>query len=301
MRTYNLGDGASIDLEITPSLQSANGKAALRIPDPVFPEIKGTLRPYPDRPLGSTAPTIMSASAELTLRASRSGYWIGFKQLAMLKGLTDLYAGFKDQDGSITQGSTDLNGTWFIDCEFDQVGTRLTAPGLPFYNPKVLVRSGTQVTISMQDEPGGGARRLQRRNTLRDRWNFLLTSGAAIDFVTFVVVERPDGKHIPVEGFAWTYRRDIDMSWRNGQPSIASDSGGASLDTKFVSIPTGDSREALLTNLTLKESDTIVFKINDAMTRAQRGPTTGYEIKEDSNYTGEVTKEFQSRMNNQFF
>ena len=104
MRNYNLGDGSTIDLEITPSLQSANGKAALRIPDPVFPEIKGTLRPYPDRPLGSTAPTIMSATAEFTLRASRSGYWIGFKQLAMLKGLTDLYAGFKDQDGSITQG-----------------------------------------------------------------------------------------------------------------------------------------------------------------------------------------------------
>jgi hypothetical protein len=301
MRTYDLGDGASIDLEITPSLLTASGKAALRVPDPVFPEIKGTLRPYPDRPMGSTTPTIMSATAEFTLRSSRSGYWIGFKQLALVKGMTELYAGFKDQDGSIVQGSTDLNGTWMIDCEFDQVGSRLVATGLPFYNPKALVRPGVKISITMQDEPGGGARRLQLRNKSRDRWNFLLTSGSATDFITFVVVERPDGKHIPVEGFAWRYRRDIDMFWANGQPSIAQDSGGASLDGKFVNIPSGDIRQGLLTSLTLAESDTVVFKINAAILRALRGPTNGYTIEEHPNYTAEVSNELHSRFRNQFF
>jgi len=300
MKTYQLGDGATIDLEITPSLLSASGKAALRVPDPIFPEIKGTLRPYPDRPLGSTTPTTMSAKADFTLHASKSGYSVGFKQLAKLSGNTDLYAGLKDQDGSTIQGTTDLNGQWLIDCEFDQVGSRLAAIGLPFYNPKALVRPGSALTIEMQDQPGGGARRLQLRNKSRDRWNFLLTSSASTEFVTFIVVERPDGKHIPVEGFAWKYRRDIGMFWTNGAPSIASDNGGATLDTKFVSIPAGDTRESLLTSLTLKESDTITFKINDAMIKAQRGPTSGFEIKEYDNYAKEVSDEFRSRFRNQF-
>jgi len=300
MKTYELGDGATIDLELTPSLLSASGKAGLRVPDPVFPEIKGTLRPYPDRPLGSTTPTIMSAKAEFTLHASKGNYWIGFKQLARLLGNTELYAGLKDQDGSTIQGSTDINWEWMIDCEFDQVGSRLTAVGLPFYNAKVLVRPGNAITIEMQDQPGGGARRLQVRNKSRDRWNFLLTSGADTEFVTFIVVERPDGKHIPVEGFAWKYRRDIGMFWTNGTPSIASDNGGATLQTKFVNIPHGDSRESLLTSLTLKESDTVVFKMNDAMIKALRGPTSGFEIKEYDNYAHEISDEFKSRFRNQF-
>jgi hypothetical protein len=270
------------------------------VPDPVFPEIKGTLRPYPDRPLGSTTPTIMSAKAEFTLHASKGNYWIGFKQLARLLGNTELYAGLKDQDGSTIQGSTDINWEWMIDCEFDQVGSRLTAVGLPFYNAKALVRPGNALTIEMQDQPGGGARRLQVRNKSRDRWNFLLTSGADTEFVTFIVVERPDGKHIPVEGFAWKYRRDIGMFWTNGTPSIASDNGGATLQTKFVNIPHGDSRESLLTSLTLKESDTVVFKMNDAMIKALRGPTSGFEIKEYDNYAHEISDEFKSRFRNQF-
>jgi hypothetical protein len=300
MKTYELGDGATIDLELTPSLLSASGKAGLRVPDPVFPEIKGTLRPYPDRPMGSTTPTIMSAKAEFTLHASKGDYWIGFKQLARLLGSTELYAGLKDQDGSTIQGSTDINWEWMIDCEFDQVGSRLTAVGLPFYNAKALVRPGRAITIEMQDQPGGGARRLQVRNKSRDRWNFLLTSGANTEFVTFIVVERPDGKHIPVEGFSWKYRRDVGMFWTNGTPSIASDNGGATLQTKFVNIAPGDTRQSLLTSLTLKESDTVVFKMNDAMIKAQRGPTSGFEIKEYDNYAHEISDEFRSRFRNQF-
>jgi len=300
MKTYDLGDGATIDLALTPSLLSASGKALLRVPDPIFPEIKGTLRPYPDRPLGSTAPTIMSAKAEFTLHASKGDYWIGFKQLAMLLGNTDLYAGFKEQDGSTIQGTTDLNLEWMIDCEFDQVGSRLTAVGLPFYNPKALIRPGHAISIEMLDEPGGGARRLQVRNKSRDRWNFLLTSDSDTEFVTFVVVERPDGKHIPIEGFSWKYRRNVGMFWTNGTPSIASDNGGATLLTKFVNIPPGDRRYSLLTNLTLRESDTVVFKINDAIVKAQRGPAPGFEIKEYDNYAHEISTEFKSRFRNQF-
>jgi hypothetical protein len=90
------------------------------------------------------------------------------------------------------------------------------------------------------------------------------------------------------------------MSWTSGRPSIANDNGGATLITKFVAIPSGDPRETLLTDKTLKESDTIVFKVNDAMVKAQRGPTSGFEIKEYDNYTKEVSDVFQSRFRNQF-
>jgi hypothetical protein len=300
MKNYPLGDGASIDLEITPALLSASGKAELRVPDPLFPEIKGTMRPYPERPAGSTSPTIMSAKAEFTLHSPKGDYWIGFKQVARILGTTDIYAGLKDQDGSTIEGTTDLNQQWMLDCEFDQVGSRVSAIGLPFYNPKALVRPGQKVTLEMQDQPGGGSRRLQLRNKSRDRWNFLLTSGTDTEFVTFLVVERPDGKHVPVEGFLWKYHRDIGMSWTSGRPSIANDNGGATLITKFVAISSGDPRETLLTDKTLKESDTIVFKVNDAMVKAQRGPTSGFEIKEYDNYTKEVSDVFQSRFRNQF-
>lgn len=300
MKTYQLGDGATIDLELTPALLSASGKAFLRVPDPVFPEIKGTMQLYPSRPAGSTSPTIMSAKAEFTLHATKSGYWVGFKQLAMVVGQTDIYAGLKDQDGSTIQGTTDFNGVWMLDCEFDQVGSTLSATGLPFYNPKALVRPGTKIEIEMQDQPGGGTRRLQVRNKSRDRWNFLLTSGSDYQFVTFVVVELPDGKHVPVEGFWWKYHREVDMFWKTGTPSIANDSGGATLMTKFLSLPSGEEREKLLTDKTLKESDTIVFKISGAILKAQRGPTPGFEIKEYDNYTKEVTNVFQSRFRNEF-
>jgi hypothetical protein len=40
--------------------------------------------------------------------------------------------------------------------------------------------------------------------------------------------------------------------------------------------------------------------MNDAMIKAQRGPTSGFEIKEYDNYAHEISDEFKSRFRNQF-
>ena len=69
-------------------------------------------------------------------------------------------------------------GLMDLGCEFDQVGSTLSATDLLFYNLKALVWPGTKMENEMQDQPGGGSQRLQVRNKSRDRWNFLMTSGS---------------------------------------------------------------------------------------------------------------------------
>ena len=302
MHNYDLGNGVRVEsLEITPTFLSIAGKGVLTLPDRLFPDIVGTLSPFPTPPPGSTRPTSMSAKAAFVLRAPQS-LQVGFKQLVLGKGRGAMFAGFKNQDGSITEGTTDLDSKWTLDCSaaFDMNVGRMTVPWAPFYAPTASVKPGLEASMDIGDEPGGGAVRLQRRNSLRDRWNFLLCFDQVAEFLTYLVVIRPDGKHAPVEGFTWRYQRTINMFWTHGRPKIQGDSGSASLIERGIQLKEGDQRLALLSNADLGANDTFVVKVNNAINAARKGSASGYEIKEFNDYSHEVTSEMQSRFVNDF-
>jgi len=303
MHNYDIGNGVRVEsLEIKPTFLPIAGKGNLTIPDRLFPDIMGTLSPFPTPAPGSTRPTSMSAKAEFVLRAPES-LQVGFKQLVLAKGRGAIFAGFKNQDGSISEETTSLDYEWMLDCSaaFDMGSGRISVPWAPFYSPTTAARPNGAVSIDIGDEPGGGAIRLQRRNSLRDRWNFLLSFYQIAEFLTYLVVVRLDGKHAPVEGFTWRYQRKIDMFWTNGRPSICGDSGSSSLIDNSIQLKEGDPRLGLLSNASLGASDTFLVKVNNAMSAARRGPAAGYEIKEFQGYSFEVTTEMQSRFVNNFY
>ena len=299
MSEFALGRGFRIEsLDIKPSFPSGVGRATLTIPDPLFPDIKGTIRVSSGmdptaRTVGATA---MSATAGFIMRGSNCA--VGFKQLAAFRFQTALYAGLKESDGSIDESSTGLNFRLFLDCS---PRDDLTTPWAPFYLPPVFVRNGAPVSIDMPDQPGARYR-LQRRNSLRDRLNFLISVRSRCEFVTFVVVQLPDGTHAPTEGFSWRYNHEVDLNWQNGTPSIARDTSHIGLDSRLPSLPAGDPRFGMLANARLGSTDTIVFKFNQAMRAAASGAATSdYEIREFAGYSDNVAATMKGRFNNQFF
>lgn len=295
MDAIDLGQGGRLgSLTVTPNF-SGGGSAKLIIPDDLFPDIKGSLRyssgSNPDaRVLGQTA---MGATAKGIITGNN--FAVGFKQLAFFKFQTAFYAGIKDNDGCIEETSTGLNFTTIIDCSTNDA---LASPWAPFYLPIAFVRSGTEFTIEMIDQPAGKLR-LQRRNAKRDRLNFLVAFRSQCSFLTYFVIVRPDGTHLPIKGFEWHCNQDIGIKWLKGEPSIQHNSGGAAFDQVIDNLKSGDVRFNILANKSLGTADTIATRFNRAMFAANRRQANGdYLITEFDNFTSNITPDMQSRIVN---
>ncbi len=292
----DLGQGGSLEsLTVTPIFPVGNASATLVIPDNQFPDIKGSLRfnagTKPDaKAVGETA---MGATAKGIIKGSN--FVIGFKQVASFKFHTAFYAGLKDSDGSIEEISTGLNFRHFLDCATNE---KLQSPQAPFYVPRIVAPNGTEFTISMPDQPAGKLR-LQRRNSIKDRLNFLVAFSTSVEFLTYFVVEKKDGSHLPNKGFTWSYTHDIDVVWAKGQPSIQTNNGAAKFNSAVDSLVAGEPRFDILANPRLTTADTIVTQFNQAMFAAQnKQPTGGYSISEFPNYTSNITPAMQKRIEN---
>jgi hypothetical protein len=260
------------------------------VPDPLFNDIKGSLR-YSSganpqaRTVGQTA---MGATAALTIPGSN--FAVGFKQVVFFRFHTLLYAGRKDTDGCIEETSTGLNFRFLLDCAANE---NLQSPWAPFYLPRRIASAGKRITIEMPDQPAGKAR-LQRRNVKRDRLNFLVAFRQSCRFVTSVVVENTKGAHVPLEGFEWSYTHEIDVSWASGEPAIARNTGQCRFDSRISDMRTTGAEFAILSNATLSGADTIVTKFNQGMFAASRGEASGdYAITPFDNYTENITPALQ--------
>lgn len=294
MAAIPLGPGGTLEtIRFEPSFQAGAGSARLLIPDALFPDIKGTLRvssgPNPDaKVFGQTA---MGLRATCTLRGN--GFALGFKQVAFFQFHSAVYAGLKDNDGSIVESSTGLNFRHLLDCSPD---ANLRAPWAPFYLPRQVARSGVPITIEMIDQPVAKLR-LQRRNSLRDRLNFLVSFSSRCSFLAFVVVERPDGKHQPIGGLEWTCVQDVGVRWRQGQPTVEGQSGGVDNRGRIDKLDAADPRLAILTDTGLRNDDTIVSRLNRAIIQANLRQLNGdYEVTESANYDVAVTPALRGRV-----
>lgn len=294
MAAIDLGGGNRLEsITVAPVFPSGNGSSSLLIPDPLFSDIKGSLRyssgTNPDaKTVGQTA---MGARATGVIRGNN--VVVGMKQLAFFKFHTAFYAGLKDSDGCIEETSTGLNFQLLLDCATND---SLQSPWAPFYLPRKIAPNGSPFTVEMPDQPGGRLR-LQRRNSKRDRLTFLVAYRSACEFLAYFVVERPDGSHLPIQGFQWHYNHEIDIAWSKGNPSIQRSQGGAAFDSAIDSLRSGDRRFDMLANTQLRTADTIVTKFNQAMFAAQRRePTANYSITEFENYTANITPDMQARI-----
>jgi hypothetical protein len=113
----------------------------------------------------------------------------GFRQVICFKFAHNFYAGRKELDGSVFDGSTGINFTDHIDCSIDE---RFMAPWAPYYLPSALVRPNSAVTVEMIDHPTS-KQLLRIRNKTTDRFNYLVASTIDYDFITVLYVEVPDG------------------------------------------------------------------------------------------------------------
>jgi hypothetical protein len=297
MAGIELGQGGRLEsLTVTPNFPGGSVSASLIIPDSTFSDIKGSLRyssgsnPRPQPVVGQTA---MGATAKGIITGDN--FVVGFKQLAFFKFQTAFYAGIKDNDGCIEETTTGLNFTHILDCAPDD---QLNSPQAPFYLPRKVVRNGLEFTIEMPDQPQGKLR-LQRRNAKRDRLNFLVAFRTQCSFLTYFVVERRDGSHLPINGFEWHYNHDIDIKWSEGEPLIQSSTGSVAFDKKIDNLKPGDVQFDMLANTRLSAADTIVTRFNRAMFAANRRQANGdYSITEFDNFTSNITPDMQSRIVN---
>jgi hypothetical protein len=298
--THTLGEGCTITLEIIPSFPFPTGVVTKVIPDPLFPQIKGslTIQTGPNVPVDQllahmlkVGEAAMGATAKLVITGPAPQYQVGFKQVASFKFTTDFYVGLKESDGSIEEGSRQLNFTDFLDASI-VVGATSSAP---FYLAPSVVGNGREASLDMVDQPGG-RRRLQRRNNQRDRVNYLVTSRSESDFLTFLVVVLPSGKHVPVEGLFWSATQNVDVGWKAGQPSVVRQNVGVQLKARGVELKASDPRFAILANPSLTNADTLPERYNKAMFAAQNGHATAdYAIEEFPTYGPNVSEEMKDR------
>lgn len=291
----DVGQGGRFDpFTLAPLFPGSNAVTRLEVPDPLFPEIKGTVR-FSSGPEGARTAGQTAMGARATGRFTGNGFSGGFKQVIRFKFMTALYAGIKDADGCIEDTSTGLNFRSFLDCSLRDDGQ---APWAPFYLPRQVLNSGQPFTIEMPDQPAGRVR-LQRRNQKRDRLNFLVSFSTASEFVTFFAVERPDGSHALVRGFTWKSSHEFEIDWDKGNPKILSSRGSTTFIEKVDSLPSGDPESAILTNPQLRKADTLVAQFNFAMTQAKNGQAnSNYAINEFENYTSSITPQMRSRVEN---
>lgn len=295
-RRYDLGNGASIETDINVTFRQVAGASLLQIPDPDFPatdpyyaDIKGTLRTF--RPAN---PATMQVTANYTV-GSRQPCNVGFRQVGCVKYDAAVYSGTQPSEGSLTAHTSGMNGTWMLDCAATISGLSIRAVDVPFYTTRTLSPPGTRKQIQMEDIPGQQPVFAQRRNHKRDRLNYLVKVSQRYDFFTFVVVEVPGGKHIPVKGFSWYYERNIDVIWAKYYPKVAADNGSNSFDSWLDPPSTGDPRLNLLSNPNISASTTLVAKYVQAKFAIQSGSSPDYAVDEYDDFSIEATAATNSR------
>lgn len=285
--------GVLESLTLTPSFKNQAGRAELLIPDQLFPEIKGTVRVLsgPNAAARNFGDAAMGLRARCVIRGQ--GFSVGFKQVATLRFHVAHFAGLKDSDGSIVESSTGLNFTPLLDCAVD---AQMRAATAPFYSGRQLAKSGVPLEIEMIDQPAAKLR-LQRRNQARDRLNFLVAFSSSCEFVTFVVVERPDGVHQIIRGHEWTCTQELAIRWNKGQPVIEQHAGGVRDGGGTGDLAPGDARMKIMGNPALGDSDTMVARMNTAIgTIALGGRSGDYALTEFPDYNPLLTAAMRGRI-----
>jgi hypothetical protein len=235
-------------------------------------------------------------SASITFRFKASGtseaHRFGIKQLCLHESHSSVYAGNKQFDGCILEGTTTLNRGLFLDLSTSSLnvlfepgtavstGARATAPHAPFFAATAsAVRAGAPVALGIIDSPGGN-HPLERRNVATDRLNFLVTSAAAARFLTVLVAVVPGSTpgqslHVPLIGARWRWEADARIAYDPlGKASIGSSDHRS---TPIESTTDFTDREiVLLTDPALTAADCISQKFNDAMYR-----TVGLHQRQD--------------------
>jgi len=273
--------GVLESLTLTPSFKNQAGRAELLIPDQRFPEIKGTVRVLsgPNAAARAFGDAAMGLRARCVIRGS--GFAVGFKQVATLRFHVAHFAGLKDSDGSIVESSTGLNFLPLLDCAVD---AQMRASTAPFYSGRQLAKSGVPLEFDMIDQPAAKLR-LQRRNHKRDRLNFLVAFSSSCEFVTFVVVERPDGVHQVIRGHEWSCTQELAIRWKKGQPVIEQHTGGVRDGGGIGDLAAGDPRMKIMANAGLGDADTMVARMNTAIGTVSLGGRSGdYEVTEFPDY-----------------
>jgi hypothetical protein len=240
----------------------------------------------------------MSASFTFVPKGIPSGFKFGVKQLCFPKGDTSTYQGLPT-NGSITAGSINFNFRWILDVNFLLSVAGFQAPTFPFLaaNP-VAVPNGTEGRIDVTDSPGG-PERLVRSNLVTNKRNFLSLYSRSDNFVTFLVVIKPDATHFALEGFAWTFEQKAEVTWVLEKPTLRA-FGNSSFQNNLGRQDIKDDQLKLLEDNSMRLQDTISFKINnskllaeerDAATRPRTsGPASdvviseaGYQITHSAN------------------
>ncbi|MDR6870637.1 hypothetical protein J2Y55_001637 [Bosea sp. BE125] len=207
-------------------------------------------------------------TCSFTPKGAPAGTGYGLKQIAFHKFLSMSYAGLEPEHGSQTIGTTSINFTWNLDCVGANVGNNFSAPSLPFFSALAKpVANNSQGSITITDSPGGTAR-LVRANMLTAKRNFLQKHASETNFITALVVERPDGAHVPVRAVQWTFSTSTTVVWTDGKPKLQS-VGGCSFISLLDPDEIQDVRKRLLADNALMVSDTILHKVNQGLSTAE--------------------------------
>ena len=289
-----LPDGSDVTVTLTPRFLASTGKATLEDPD----DVDGRLLSYPRHATAiNPASLTVSVESEVTIDPKQAGkYFVGFKQLAKVNQVYAPFDGTSATFGSIVeQSTTPLNGQWLLDCWCTPTTSPpwFGAPQAPFYAPKQEVfflglpmgRRLGRTRITMGDEPSAGSPLLRRENKKRMARNYLRGFVVKIDFITFVVVEQPDGTQVPVQGFTWSYDRNISIDWSTDlKPTISADIGSGAVQTNAPVLTltnVGTQEATLLKDRGLTDAECLVVKFARALEMAKRtGSAPGYQIVE---------------------
>jgi hypothetical protein len=305
MTTYHLGQGISVDLDVKPSFPFAKGKAELKVPDDLFrndpefrddPDVIGGLHilsgpnPQPKK----RDEFAMSDTADVVLKTGNARVGFGFKQICLPKAFVAFYAGLKDSDGSIEESMTGPANTWTLDCTTRAEDTTFESPQAPWFippEPGFISPAFKTLSFDMMDQTGG-VFRLGRRNYGRDRHMFLVYVAIAADFATVVVGQLPSGEHVPLEGFLWTHNQEVEVAWTDGKPAIRDSTSHIMMYAQHVVLSPNDIRFKLLANARLGSHDTLSFKVNDDIRKAnlakrEKRPSVmaNYSIEEFDHWT----------------
>lgn len=217
----------------------------------------------------------------------------GFRQVICFKYAQNFYAGRKEADGSVFDGSTGINFTDHIDCSIDE---RFLALWAPYYVPALLVNSGIEAMVEMIDHPKS-KQMLRIRNKTTDRFNYIIASIIDYDFVTVLYVEVPDTpgrtKPVPLDGVTWSYTHNVDVYWKDAKPTAAGT--GKILRTGDVD-PKSFRGDKFLGIQNMASNLAFATRFNRAMIEAREGtPNDFYAHQEHKGYSPEVVTRLLKR------
>lgn len=222
----------------------------------------------------------------------------GFRQVICFKFAQNFYAGRKEADGSVFDGSTGINFTDHIDCS---VNERFSAPWAPYYLPSSKVPAGSFSSVEMIDHPRS-KQLLRIRNKIKDRFNYIIYSTVDYDFLTVLYVELPDGPGrftpVPLDGVTWTYSHNVNVYWKDAKPSV--DGNGKMSHTGMVD-PSGFRGDKFLGIRQMQPDKAFATRFNGAMVVAREGTSNpNYAHTEYEGYSPEVLPILAKRSSDQW-